>query len=779
MSSLQNILTQTTVIDIDHSGPTVEETVAKELKSVFCPKAEIRRSPGLVSSSGTVRVAVVRDKKDWKTIHPALGEKDNWSMVRKKSSGGVEIMTSRPHLLYGMLCTLTEEWGTKDAASFDQGVIRYATFPEVRPVFDLFLNQYARTVRDFNKEDYFGNMARLGFSYAEVNGLAFPVPFETGPKGELLHRFYTYCPALDQFVTSKLNKGFYDEDYLQANLNNLKDNAQLAEKYGMKPGLVCFEPRSVPDELLQRYPVLRGARVDHPMRSFRPRYNLSIAHPVVREHYAEMMENLMHEAPNLSYVSIWSNDSGAGFEYTSSLYVGRNGGGYVVREWLGAKDIAHAAALNLVRFMKVLRDAGRKVNPQFRTLIRLEPFWEEHEHIWEQLENGLDVEVSSLQTKGWDLSYKHPKYPEVPQIHGTALYNRFVEKEKPLMEELQKKGAETDVYFTPAVLANHEPLIGIAFPQLVFDKLKDMAAQGVVTPCYYGGATPQKWTPYNINEELVRAFQLDSSLDLNAFLKQKATEWIGLELADDLVKVWTLSDESFRCFPVPIWIYSGWGVWYRLFIRPIIPNIEAVSEKDREYYENFLLATTHNRTRVDFRYDVGFDMIEPSRASLAVTHFDDDLLPTMQKALTLLKGMEKKASSDKAKTCVRDQHDRMRALNCWYKTQRNVTAWVAGVHGYLESKDEKVRKDCRALLKGMVLDEIENTKELLNLWETSKTNWMIISEVGETTFIYYKNLGELMKKKIALMHGHENDEPYVDPNFQWRVPGFTGEKQPS
>jgi hypothetical protein len=106
-----------------------------------------------------------------------------------------------------------------------------------------------------------------------------------------------------------------------------------------------------------------------------------------------------------------------------------------------------------------------------------------------------------------------------------------------------------------------------------------------------------------------------------------------------------------------------------------------------------------------------------------------------------------------------------------------VTAWVAGVHGYLESKDEKVRKDCRALLKGMVLDEIENTKELLNLWETSKTNWMIISEVGETTFIYYKNLGELMKKKIALMHGHENDEPYVDPNFQWRVPGFTGEKQ--
>ncbi len=776
MPSLQNILTQTTVIDISPSGPTVEETVAKELTSAFCPKAEIRRSPGLASNAGTVRIAIVTDKKDWKKIHPALGEKENWMMVRMKSSGGVEIMTSRPHLLYGMLCTLKDEWGTTDAASFEQGLIRHATFPEVRPVFDLFLNQYARTVRDFNKEDYFRNMARLGFSYAEVNGLAFPVPFETGPKGELLHRFYTYCPALDQFVTSRLNKGFYDDDYLQANLNNLKDNTQLAEKYGMKPGLVCFEPRSVPDELLQRYPVLRGARVDHPMRSFKPRYNLSIAHPVVREHYAEMMENLMHAAPNLSYVSIWSNDSGAGFEYTSSLYVGRNGGGYVVREWLGAKDIAHAAALNLVRFMKVLRDAGRKVNPQFRTLIRLEPFWEEHDHIWEQLEDGLDVEVSSLQTKGWDLSYQHPKYPEVPQIHGTALYNRFVEKEKPLMDELRKKGSETDVYFTPAILANHEPLIGIPFPQLVFDKLNDMAAQGVVTPCYYGGATPRRWTPYNINEELVRAFQLNASLDVDTFLRQKASEWIGPELADDLVKVWTLSDDAYRCFPVPIWIYSGWGVWYRLFIRPIVPNIEAIPETERLYYENFLLATTHNRTRVDFRYDVGFDLIEPSRASLAVKHMDEDLLPIMEIAQSLLRDMQQRASDDKSRDCVRDQYDRMRALKCWYKTQRNVTAWVAGVHGYLESTDLKVRQECRALLKKMVLDEIENTKDLLNLWETSRTNWMIVSEVGETTFIYYKNMGELMKKKIALMQGHENDEPYVDPDFQWRVPGFTKEK---
>jgi hypothetical protein len=91
----------------------------------------------------------------------------------------------------------------------------------------------------------------------------------------------------------------------------------------------------------------------------------------------------------------------------------------------------------------------------------------------------------------------------------------------------------------------------------------------------------------------------------------------------------------------------------------------------------------------------------------------------------------------------------------------------------MESKDAAFRNKCRAVLKGMVVDEIANTKELIHLWETSTTRWMMVSEVGETTFVYYKNMGELMKKKVALMQGHEDDEPYVDPNFQWRVPDFT------
>jgi hypothetical protein len=778
MPTLRDLMILAKTIDISPSGPLVEHTIASEVRTRFAGRATIRRTTGLTASAGSIRIASLANQPFVGGMRPELPKEERWMMVRVRLGEGIEILASHEQYLYGVWSRASEDWAGLDVREFTIGKFITPTFPHVRPVYDIFLTQVARTVRDFDRDEHFRTLARMGATYAEVNGLAFAVPFETGPKGELLHRFYTYCPALDQFVSSRLNKGFYDDDYLQANLNNLKANADLAEKYGLTPGLVCFEPRSVPDALLDRYPVLRGARVDHPMRSFRPRYNLSVAHPVVREHYAELMENLVREVPRLGYISIWSNDSGAGFEYTHSLYVGRNGGGYVVREWLGAKDIAAAAAMNLVRFLRVLRDAGRKVNPAFRTLIRLEPFWEEHDHIWKQLEDGLDVEVSSLLTKGWKLAYKHPRYEEVPEIHGTALYSTFVENEKDVLQDLRTKGADADVYFVPGILGNHEPLIGIPFPRLVHQKLLDMADRGVTTAAFQGGVTPQSFAPYNINQEVIRAFQFDRNLDIQSFLTQKAEEWIGSDLAGDLVEVWRLSEEVFKSFPIPVWIFSGWGVWYRLFVRPIIPNIEAIPEKDRRYYENFLLATTHNRTRVDFRYDVGFDLCEPARAELAVRHMDQDLFPLLDQLMAKVQAMQQRAKDDRSRACVEDLSDRMRALCCWYRNQRNITAWIAGVHGYLETTDEDKRRKYRAMLKQMVLDEIHNTGDLLRLWETARTRWMIASEVGETTFIYFhKNFADLLRRKIELMTGREDDVPYVDPDYQWRVPGYPEERR--
>src|SRR5690606_10563284 len=124
-------------------------------------------------------------------------------------------------------------------------------------------------------------------------------------------------------------------------------------------------------------------------------------------HYRECMEHLMKAVPDLDSISIWSNDSGAGFEHTASLYVGRNGGPYMIREWRNHQKIAEAAAASIVRYLELLRDAARATNPEFKVFFRIEPYKVEHDAILSGLGAGVDLEAPSLLVHGYDMPYSH------------------------------------------------------------------------------------------------------------------------------------------------------------------------------------------------------------------------------------------------------------------------------------------------------------------------------------------------------------------------------------
>ena len=224
--------------------------------------------------------------------------------------------------------------------------------------------------------------------------------------------------------------------------------------------------------------MLRGARVDHPFRSLKPRYNLTLAHPAVREHYAEMMENLMKAVPELEYISIWTNDSGAGFEYTSTLYVGRNGGAYLIREWKSNEEIASRAGENIMRFMKLLRDAARKINPQFRVIGRLEALSAERHVIDREIGNGIDVEVATLLSKGFHSPYHQPLYEDVTEVLGTIFHNSLDVKEKAEIAELKQKDCQTHLVYGIGNVNSIDSLLATPAPWLAYEKLKAMAEVG-------------------------------------------------------------------------------------------------------------------------------------------------------------------------------------------------------------------------------------------------------------------------------------------------------------
>ncbi|MFC1726763.1 hypothetical protein ACFL4T_14160, partial [candidate division KSB1 bacterium] len=619
---IKDVLKNVAEISIIKDCNPVDSTIV-ELLQKYTGCANISSIKNLQERMGFAVASGFKDIKKLTEVH-AKGFEDSgdWIYFQLNSKGQGIMLSPKTGYFYGFASYLVNNLLDEAVEKYEKGVIFYHKFKWHRSLFDVYIAQTARTNRKLNIEQYFQNLAETGITHVEVNGLAFPEPLEAGVQGEVYPRFYTYCPALDQFTTSFLNEGIYPEDYVKSNMDNLKRLAGLALKYGITPGLLCFEPRSVPDELLTKYPMLRGARVDHPLRSLKPRYNLSLCHPVVKKHYSEMLKNIMKEVPEIEYISIWTNDSGAGFELTKSLYVGPNTGGYLIREWKSDRENSEAAARNVVDFFNLLKDAGREINPDFRVITRREALYAEEDLIIKKLGGGIDFEVSSHLSKGYGSAYSHPLYEDVEHVQMTLFQNKLKPGEKTEINKFQKKGINSHFIHTPGTMNNFEPLIGIPFPWLVYDKLRSMHELKIDYTIFYGGGAPSSLAPYNINQEIVKEFIYNEETDIDKIVEKMAKKWAGEKYSGDLRKFWTYVEEGIRNY-LPVFLYSLWGItWYRLWIRPLIPDIEKISENDSKYYEEHMLTTPHNPTRVDLNRDVGFTLMPLDFARKTVERID-------------------------------------------------------------------------------------------------------------------------------------------------------------
>jgi hypothetical protein len=779
--SVEEILKGIRQIRIPDPGYPVEETAAAEFCSAFGGDAEIvRREPDKMKSEPGI-LYLSADSQEIRNLFQGKGinfpEEKEWFIFLIDDNRCCWLISSKPQFLFAGMTFLLESLKDKSTPKLANR-FQEVSFPVEKSTFDLFLTQYARMLRSFNREKYIREYARLGFTHIEVNGLAGPFPAEEGVEGEFYPDFYTYCPALDQYVSSRLNEGVYPQSYLEANLDLLKKNANLALKYGLVPGLLCFEPRSVPELIFQKYPTLRGARVDHPFRSFKPRYNLSIVHPVVQQHYSELITSLLTEVPELEFLSIWSNDSGAGFEHTRSLYVGRNGGAYLIREWNDEEKIARSAAFNIINYFKVLKESASKINPRFRVVTRLESFYGEIDYLWPDLKENIDVEVNSLLSRGWEQNYFHPEYSDVPVL-GSALHNNLLPGEKEPMEELRSRGSRSYFFHFFGSHGNHEPILGIPFPWLVYDKLKSALGLGVNALAHLGGIHPPDKVTYAVNQEVFRRFQFDSNLDIEKTIMTIASQYTDEDHAPDLMEGWRQVDRAVRFF-MPMSIYSHYGVvWQRLFLRPLVPDIGKIAEKERAYYENFMCTSIHNPNKVDLSKDVLFDLISKEYAAKVLDKVDKNVWGPLKKATGLFR-----ESMDRLKSLgdleihkvFEDQYYRARALKCLFETLRSTAVWIYAVHGYLETAIPEEKKNYRNILSEMIEREVNNTRELIRLWKEAPVEWMIVSGSVETPFIYAGNFPELLEKRITLMEKHKDDEPYIDPDYMFHVQGNPYEK---
>lgn len=746
-ASVADVLKNAAVIAIPERGRPVDRTVAEALKAGLAPQAEIKAVPSgsVPAGPAILRVAVADEGLAQGPGPGAPSGPAGWMHFRLDPDGGGEIVASKPNLLYALYRLIAEDWAGLEASGFAAARTIAPTFARLEGG-DNYMANPKRIVTGYDIEASMKELARLGYSHVPVNALAKDLPAEEAEPGEIYTRFYYFSPDLDQFVETPLNAGAYTAEYLQANLELLKRNAALAVKYGLTPGLNISTPRSVPDSIQERHPYLRGARVDHPFRSYRPRYTLTLSHPAVRWHYAELMRRVMKEVPELGYLYIWTNDSGSGFEYTASLYAGRNGGAYLVREWKNHDDIAKAAAENAARYFRLLRDAARETNPEFRILMNLFSFSNEENPLMDALDAGVDLWIAPQELDGSERAKR--------------------------LQALPAKGCWL---FSTTRLQNNF-LLGIPFPWLARDMVRRLTAAGLDKAAVT--VDPPSLAPYDINRDILRAGNFEPEISVDDAVQARARAWVGAGVAPRLVEAWRLADRAVRGMP-PIMLYgdNNWGfTWYRLLVRPFAPDIARIPESERAYYERFMTVTFNNPNLVDLGQDILWTLLSREQADAAVAQADREVWTSIDGAIELLDRGLAEAATPGAKAVFADQRDRLEALRTYFRTLRNTAAWVAGVHGYLEAKarnDKPAMDRRRAEVRAMVDDEAGNAEALAALFERSTATFMPVAPAEESFNLYGANLPALARRKAALMRAHRDDEPAIDPNFIWRVPsGF-------
>jgi hypothetical protein len=500
---------------------------------------------------------------------------------------------------------------------------------------------------------------------------------------------------------------------------------------------------------------------------------MTLTHPLVRQHYADMIRALLHEVPDLGYIAVWSNDSGSGFEHTKSLYVGRNGGPYMIREWRDDAAIARTAGSHVIQFLALLRDAAREINPDFRVITRLESFYGEHETVWGGLGNGIDVETTSLIARGWEMPYRHPRYPDNSQINGGSVYQQdFAPRERELGAELTTRGATAHYYFSAGPHQMFAPLLGVPYPRLTWQRLHLLRSNGVTSLADVGGTCPPELAPFNVNHEVMRRLQFDAGLDIDRAIAAIAEAWAGSEFASTLRAAWADAEESILAFPNTSTLYATIGfTWYRLWARPFVPDIEAIPAAERAYYEDFMCTTPHNPNNVDLSRDVLFQLTTVEKSRLDVERMDAGCWAPLDRAIASLATVEPAARTALGEVNVISDHlIRLKALRCWMMTHRNLAAWVTGVYGWMNAATDEERGHARSVLDDMIVKEIANSTDLIELVD-SGIEFMATTSEGETPLMHGRNLKTLLATRIGLMRRHASDTPHIDPGYMERMAG--------
>jgi hypothetical protein len=202
-----------------------------------------------------------------------------------------------------------------------------------------------------------------------------------------------------------------------------------------------------------------------------------------------------------------------------------------------------------------------------------------------------------------------------------------------------------------------------------------------------------------------------------------------------------------------------------------VPDIEAIPPAERAYYERHGCFQQNNPSRGDLGKDVLFDLVTRESAAKMAGDMDRELLPRVRAVVQQLEKTTAGLGGEPRQVFV-DLHDRARAYLHWATALRNVCAWCDCVYGYVDSKREVERRTLAKRLQGVIDLDVENTRGLIELLETTSSEVLVVSGIADNTFFYGEDLVANLRTKLRLTEKYRHLPPRIDRNAYWRpIPG--------
>lgn len=596
--------------------------------------------------------------------------------------------------------------------------VKKAVFNRYYQSFDDCSFGFSRCADGFDLELQLLEMVRMGLESIDINRLYDDIPQQVKERANYEDKYQwwdIYSAALDMYYESPLTLGTYDPRMLQQNRQTMLETARIARGLGMKLLFVTFEPRAWPERLFQRYPDLRGPRVDYAVYSCEPEYAPDVNHPWVRQHYENMAKQLLQDVPDLDMIEAWAQDSAAGYPWAEGLYPGPNG---------PIKGRKFPLSVSVNNFMNALKKGARQISPNVRIHMNLSwgfPTWEEAREVFRNLDKDIQPTVA-----GYDIWW--------------------VKEDGCKDFQLLQEGLSTQ-------WKRYAPLLGFPYPGNLYRNLCKFQGE-VDNLVMRGGITPDYFAPNCINNEVVREFKYKGKeLDIDDLLSRFADSWTDSEEEKEcLLQAWKLCDEidasrGSKAFWTTSTFVSS-RTLFRHMVSPIVPDPSKLTYTESRYYKPYTfwcLATDpawHDITYFGFERRTSDENLEET-----VRYMDTELLPLLRKCEKLLEGQ--------SNPVLVDIRQRVQCFLYISETERNQMDVQLQIHRYKENPDEALRDTIRNVME----QDIQTTQKFITLLKTAENVLIPTTSGEETTYMFKTPLWPTLEQKIRAMENHFDDIP--------------------